>query len=176
MNPSSLLWVWTPLFAGLFSGRDSRPDLTIPVVLYDPSNVEQILLSFRDVYANEGRRSITIFDIAHFPDDSSWCYVTDAVNRSGLNPLRGLGTVTRKPFIDLSYLYRVPAGETGREVLALGARYHDMDLAASMPAAGRPLCSHLHDAAILAHAEGLTVTGILVAESNVSRFDFSLFI
>ncbi len=176
MNPPSTFWVWTPLFAGLFSGRDSQPDSIISVVLYDPANVEQILRSFRDVYENEGTRSATIFDVAHFPDDSSWCYVTDAVNRSGVNPLRGLGTVTRKPFIDLSYLYQVPAGEIGREVVALGDRYRDTNPAAFTSAVGRPLCSHLHDAAILAHAENLTVTGILVAEGYVPRFDFSLFI
>ena len=54
----------------------------------------------------------------------------------------------------------------------LGARY---DAAEDNPFAdslGRPLCSYLHDAAILAHAEGFAVTGVLVAESHVSRFDF----
>lgn len=175
MNRPSPLWVWTPLFADSFSGVDHKPDPTTYVVFYDPYNVEHILKSFRDVYENEGSRPVTIFDVAHFADNSTWCYVADAVNRSGANPLRGLGTVTRKPFIDLSYLYNVPAGETGLEVVALGARYTEIDPTDFKPAGDRPVCSHLHDAAILAHAERLIVTGILVAEEHISLFDSGLF-
>jgi len=131
-----------------------------------------MLSTFRRIREAEGDQPVIIFDIARFSDETKWSYVADGVNRSGANPLRGLGAVMREPFIDVSRLYSVPAGETGLEVVSLGARY---DAAEDNPLAdstGRPVCSYLHSAAILAHAEGLAVTGVLVAEAYVPRFDF----
>lgn len=169
----SPVWVWTPNFSRALAIAGLKPDPDIRIILYDPADPEKLLLSFRRIREDEGDRPVIVFDTARFPDKTEWAYVAEGVNRSGANPLRGLGAVMREPFIDLSQLYSVPASETGLEVVSLGARYdtaEDNPLAHSM---GRPVCGYLHDAAILAHAEGLTVTGVLVAESYVSRFDFS---
>ena len=71
-------------------------------------------------------------------------------------------------------IQQVLKDDPGLEVVSLGARYdtaEDNPLANSL---GRPVCGYLHDAAILAHAEGLAVTGVLVTESYISRFDFGL--
>ena len=171
----STLWVWTPLFSRSVSPEGLDPDPNIRIIRFDPADPEKLLLSFRQIREAEGDRPVTVFDIARFPDETEWAYVADAVNRSGINPLRGLGAVMREPFIDVSRLYSVPAGENGLEVVSLGTRY---DAAEDNPFAdslGRPVCGCLHDAAILAHAEGLAVTGILVAESHAPRFDFSRF-
>lgn len=151
-----------------------KPDPDIRTIRFDPADPEKLLLSFRRIREDEGNRPVTVFDIARFPDDKAWAYVADAVNRSGANPLRGLGAVLREPFLDVSRLYSVPAGETGLVAVSLGARYDAAKDDPVMRSTGRPVCSYLHDAAILAHAEGLAVTGIVVAESHVPRFDFRL--
>ncbi len=69
-------------------------------------------------------------------------------------------------------IQQVLKDDPGLEVVSLGARYdtaEDNPLANSL---GRPVCGYLHDAAILAHAEGLAVTGVLVAELHAARFNF----
>ncbi len=168
----SPVWVWTPLFSRRIATAGLEPAPDIRIIRFDPAGPEKLLLSFRRIREDEGDRPVIIFDIARLPDDKAWAYVADAVNRSGANPLRGLGAVLREPFIDVSRLYSVPAGQTGLEVVSLGARFSSIDSMPSEISPGRPLCSYLHDAAILAHAEGLAVTGIVVAESHASRFDF----
>ncbi len=174
MTTLSPAWVWTPNFSRSVSPEGLDPDPNIHIILYDPADPEKLLLSFRRIREDEGDHPVSVFDIARFPDERGWSYVADAVNRSGINPLRGLGAVMREPFIDVSHLYSVPVGETGLEVVSLGARY---DAAEGNPLAhslGRPVCGYLHDAAILAHAEGLIVTGFVVAEQHIPRFDFGL--
>ncbi len=175
MSKVSPLWVWTPHFSRAMAAAGLKPDPDIRTIRFDPADPEKLLLSFRRIREDEGNRPVTVFDIARFPDDKAWAYVADAVNRSGANPLRGMGAVMREPFIDVSHLYSVPAGETGLEVVSLGARYLGIDSVPSEIFPGRPICSCLHDAAILAHAEGLAVTGVLVAEAHVPYFDFSPF-
>ncbi|MBA7708984.1 hypothetical protein ES703_117891 [subsurface metagenome] len=175
MTTVSPVWVWTPHFARAMAAAGLKPDPDIRIIRFDPANPGGMLSTFRQLREAEGARPVIIFDTARFPDITEWAYAADGVNRSGANPLRGLGTVMRQPFIDVSRLYSVPAGETGREVVCLGARY---DAAEDNPLAdspGRPVCGYLQEAAILAHAEGLAVTGVLVAESHITRFDFSQF-
>ena len=174
MSTASPVWVWTPLFSRSVAPQGLDPDPNICLIHFDPSVPEKLLLSFRRIREDEGTRPVLIFDTARFTDKTEWAYVADAVNRSGVNPLRGLGTVMREPFIDVSRLYSIPAGKTGMEVVSLGARYDTAEDNPFADSLGRPICGYLHDAAILAHAEGLAVTGVLVAESYVSRFDFRL--
>ncbi len=174
MTTLSPVWVWTPNFSRSVSPEGLDPDPNIRIILYDPADPEKLLLSFRRIREAEGGRPVLIFDTARFPDKTELAYAADCVNRSGANPLRGLGAVMREPFVDVSRLYSVPAGKTGLEVVSLGTRYdaaEDNPLAHSL---GRPVCGYLHDAAILAHAEGFTVTGVVVAEQHIPRFDFGL--
>ncbi|MFB0516573.1 MAG: hypothetical protein ACETWG_08210 [Candidatus Neomarinimicrobiota bacterium] len=131
-----------------------------------------MLLAFRQLRAERGLVPVTVFDVARFPDDRPWAYVADGLNKSGVNPLRGLGALLREPFVDLSRLYLVPQGQSGVEAVALGARYPGTDLDSPAHSRRLPVCSYLHDAAILAHVEGLLVTGVLVAETHLRSFDF----
>ena len=172
MTTVTSVWVWTPHFSRAVAAAGLKPDPDIRIIRFDPADPGGMLSTFRQLREAEGARPVIIFDTARFPDKTEWAYAADGVNRSGANSLRGLGAVMREPFIDVSRLYSVPAGETGLEVVSLGARY---DAAEDNPLADspdRPVCGYLQDAAILAHAEGFTVTGVLVAEAQVPRFDF----
>ncbi|UCD37379.1 MAG: hypothetical protein JSW54_11180 [Fidelibacterota bacterium] len=131
-----------------------------------------MLLTFRSLYDEQGSLTVIVFDVARFPDDTKWAYVADAVGRSGANPLRGLGRLLRSPFIDVSRLYHLPADETGVVATSLGARYSELAPDAALLHSGRPLCGELHSAAVIAHAERLQVTGVLVAEPYLHEFDF----
>ena len=176
MTTVTPVWVWTPNFSRALAAAGLKQDPDIRIIRFDPADPGGMLSTFRQLREAEGARPVIIFDTARFPDITEWAYVADGVNRSGANPLIGLGAVMREPFIDVSRLYSVPASETGLEVVCLGARY---DAAEDSPLAdspgGRPVCGYLQDAAILAHAEGLAVTGVLVAEQHITRFDFSQF-
>ena len=132
---------------------------------YDPSDPGGALMSLRRLREEGFPGGVTIFDLARFPADRTWAYVADGINRSGGNPLRGLGSIMEEPFVDLSGLYTLPDGAAGVVAVALGERYPG-------ELSDRPVCSHLHDAAILAHTAGLPVTGVLVEEFHVADFDF----
>ncbi len=174
MSTASPVWVWTPLFSHAVGDLEPQKVPDTHIIRFDPADPGKMLLSFRRIREDEGDRPVTVFDVARFPDDKAWAYVADGVNRSGANPLRGLGAVLREPFIDVSRLYSVPAGENGLEVVSLGARYPAIESGLFESSRGRPICSCLHEAAILAHAEGLAVTGVLVAEAHVPGFNFGL--
>lgn len=165
------IWVWTPLFSRAIGDLEYQTVSGARIVWFEPEEPRLMLSSFLQLHEERGTQPAIIFDIARFPDETEWAYVADGTNRSGANPLRGLRALMREPFIDLSRLYYVPNGETGREVVALGARYSEIESATFKPARGRPVCSYLHNAAILAHAAGLPVTGVLVAEAHVPQFD-----
>lgn len=130
-----------------------------------------MLLTFRRLKAERADQPVVIFDIARFPNGASWAYVADGVNRSGTNPLRGLGTLMRQPFVDVSRLYHLPEGCEGVELVALGSRYPGGEALLAGLRPGRALGGYLHAAAILAHTEGLRVTGVLVVESHAAHFD-----
>ena len=168
----SPVWIWTPHFSRGVAAAGFKPDPDARIFRFDPAAPDQLLFAFRRIREAEGPRPVLVFDVARFPDKTEWTYIADGVNRSGSNPLRGLGAVTREPFIDVSRLYNVPVGEVGLEVVSLGARYDAAEYNPLADSLGWPVCGHLQSAAILAHAEGLTVTGVLVAEAYVSRFDF----
>lgn len=168
------VWVFTPHFSRSVAAG-LKPDPDIRIIRFDPADPGGMLTTFRQIRENEGDRPVLIFDTARFPDKTEWAYAADGVNRSGANPLWGLGALMREPFIDVSRLYSVPAGKTGLEVVSLGARYNAAEDNPLADSPGRPVCGYLQDAAILAHAEGLAVTGVLVAEAHVTRFDFSQF-
>ncbi len=170
----SPVWVWTPHFSRGVAAAGLNPDPDARIIRFDPADPGQLLFAFRRIREAEGARPVLVFDVARFPDKTEWTYVADGVSRSGANPLRGLGAVTREPFIDVSRLYSIPVGETGLEVVSLGARYNAAEDNPLADPLGRPVCGYLHDAAILAHAEGLAVTGVLVAEQHVPGFDFGL--
>ncbi|UCH62287.1 MAG: hypothetical protein JSU77_10830 [Fidelibacterota bacterium] len=172
---SSPVWVWTPHFSRATAAARLKSNPGIRIIHFDQADPEKMLLLFRRIREDVGDQPVTVFDLARFPDGREWSYVTDGVNRSGANPLRGLGAVMREPFIDVSQLYNVPTGELGLEVVSLGARYDAAEDNPLPDSRGRPVCGYLQDAAILAHTEGLAVNGVLVAESYVPHFDFSQF-
>ena len=166
------IWVWTPLFSRAIGDLEHQMVSGARIVWFEPEEPQLMLRSFLQFHEEQGAQPVIIFDIARFPDDSRWAYVADGVNRSGTNPLRGLGAVMREPFIDVSRLYHVPEGQAGIEAVFLGERYPESVSEASGPeTVTLAACSHLHSAAILAHTAGLLVTGVLVAEAHVPRFD-----
>ena len=163
MKAANFIWVWTPLFAqgGFAAGSRGpggvellRPDVTVP---------QEVLRAFRHRVKEDGVRSLVIFDVARFPAKTRWAYVADGINKSGFNPLRGLGPLLSHPFTDASRLYQVPRGETGVVATSFGDRYP--------VSSGRPgiNCSHLQTLALLAHAAGATVIGVLLAEAHLAQ-------
>ncbi len=191
MTDPSPLWVWTPIFSQ--ASATQKAGLAEPARLmhYDPHRSREALLAFRERGNAAGGAPVVIFDLARFPDETPWAYVRDGINRSGAHPLRGLAALLREPFVDLTHLYHVPAGETGVVADCIGARYPgdpSAELRLARPPRGgsgqgwatprgagpweRPVCSHLHDAAILAHTEGLRVTGVLVSAAHLPDFAF----
>ncbi len=165
MTGPSPLWVWTPTFARAGATQQAGPAERDRLMHYDPEHPREALLAFRDMGRTSGVTAVIIFDLARFPDETAWAYVRDGINRSGSHPLRGLAPLMREPFVDLTQLYHVPAGETGVVADCLGARYPGGP-------SERAVCGHLHDAAILAHSEGLRVTGVLVSEAQRPEFVF----
>ena len=165
MTGPSPLWVWTPTFSQ--ASATQKAGLAEPARLmhYDPHRSREALLAFRERGNAAGGAPVVIFDLARFPDETPWAYVRDGINRSGAHPLRGLAALLREPFVDLTHLYHVPAGETGVVADCIGARYPG-------DPSERPVCGHLHDAAILAHTEGLRVTGVLVSAAHLPDFAF----
>ena len=115
---------------------------------------EQNLLQLRRL-VQAGATALTLFDVGRLDVGEEWRYVDDVISKSGSNPLRGLGSLLRQPFIDVTRLYHYPAGQAGVTAIALGSRYE-----ASSEMA--PACGELHNLAILAHAEELKVTAIIV--------------
>ena len=144
MSKASPLWVWTPLFSHAVGDLEPQKVPDTHIIRFDPADPGEMLAAFRLIREDEGDRPVIIFDIARFSDDRDWAYIADGVNRSGSNPLRGLGAVMREPFIDVSRLYSVPVGETGLEVVGLGARYPAIESGPFEPSRGRPICGYLH--------------------------------
>ena len=141
------------------------------MVRFLPDRLREMLLTFRRIRKQEGAAPVIVLDVALFPDDTAWAYVADSVNRSGSNPLVGLGPLLTVPFPDLSRLYHVPAGHEGVTAVSLGTGFPPDPALPPGVTVGRILCGYLQHAAILAHVEGLPVTGVLVAEDQVPGFD-----
>lgn len=159
--------VVTPLF------REVSTEISLGenAIHFDPARPREMLLEFRRIAEADASLLICVLDVGRFSDETQWAFVADAVSRAGANPLRGLSRIMKEPFVDVTRLYRVPEDKSGEEVVALGDRYQDDPGLIPEVARGRPVCSHLHSAAILAHTEGLRVTGILVSESAIPGFD-----
>jgi len=154
------LWAFTPAFRRLWqAGQQVLPDGVKLVPEFQPGS-EQILLQLRRL-EQAGATVLTLFDVGRLNAGQTWRYVDDVISKSGVNPLRGLGSLLRLPFIDISRLYHCPAGQKGVTAIALGSRY-----AASGNTA--PACGELHHLAILAHAEELSVTAIIVTARAVT--------
>ncbi len=163
MKAANTIWVWTPLFAqgGLAAG--SRRPSGLQILKPDVRVPREVLLAFRHGVKADGVESLVIFDVARFPAKTRWAYVADGINKSGFNPLRGLGPLLSHPFIDTSRLYQVPRGETGVVATSFGDRY---PVSSDSPGI---ICSHLQTLALLAHAAGATVIGVLLAESHLDQ-------
>lgn len=165
MTAPAPLWVWTPAFAQSREVAGRAPGEVAHTIGYDPGKPAAALQNFRRLGEEGIHEPVIVVDVARFPDDSDWAYVADGINRSGVNPLRGLGALLREPFVDLTRLFHVPAGSKGVVAVFLGARYPGEP-------ADQPVCSYLQEAAILAHTADLPVLGVLVAEAHVAAFDF----
>jgi hypothetical protein len=166
----SKVLVPTPLFLEALVNAGVTYNFDATSIFFDPSKPEEMLLAFRLLSDNEKQPSVRVLDIGYFGDETQWAFVSDAVGHSGKNPLRGLGRIMKEPFVDVSRLYRVPRDSASVEVIALGDRYREYINHYQGAAHPRPACSHLHGAAILAHTEGLRVTGVLVSEAAIPNF------
>ena len=172
MTRDHLIWIWTPLFSKVAGAAAIPSREEIHILRYDPRSLREMLLTFRAWREQVGPCSALVMDIATFPDEQDWAYVADGIGKSGSNPLRGLGPLLHEPFVDVSRLYHLRQGTSGITVMALGDRYLTVDTAALAARSSLPVCSHLQEAAILAHAEGFSVTGVLLAEHVAPHFDF----
>ena len=163
MKAASTIWAWTSLFSQGGLAADSAPPSGLKILRPDVRVPRKLLLAFRHSVKADKVRSVVIFDVARFPGKGPWAYVADGINKSGANPLRGLGPLLSQPFTDTSRLYQVPLDETGVVANSLGDRYPG--------SSDRPdiICSHLQTLALLAHAAGAAVTGVLVAESQLAQ-------
>ena len=161
--PLPPLWAFTPAFdqwwveAGhvLPDGVDLLPGARMLP--------DEKLRQLRQV-RGDSREAIRLFDIGRLPDGRPWHYVADVVSKSGVNPLRGMGRLLKEPFVDVSRLYHLPAGASGLTITALGDRF---DASSGVT----PACGELHHLAILAHAESLKVTAVIVAGGRLSTLD-----
>jgi hypothetical protein len=171
MVSKSNVLVPTPLFRFALKNAAVELDSGAHCIPFDPSIPDEMLLAFRRLAAEQTAPSVLVLDVGHFWDETQWAFVSDAVGRSGANPLRGLGRIMKEPFVDVTRLYYVPNGSKGLEVIALGDRFKEYPGADFRDPQKRPVCSYLHGAAILAHAEGLRVSGVLVSESALPRFN-----
>lgn len=153
------VWAFTPAFRQLWDAAEKSRPAAVDLLTDNPLTPEKKLLQFRQL--RKGRvTAVTLFDVGRLPDGDDWRYTQDVVSKSGANPLRGLGSLLKEPFVDVSRLYHCPAGHTGITVTALGRRY------AGNPNIS-PACGELHHLAILAHAAGLNVTAVIVAAKAV---------
>ncbi len=160
------LWIFTPSFAEAWRSAGQRVPPAVRLLI-TPQEPSQQLALFRQ-QREAGAEAVTILDLGRIPERQPWAYISDAVNRSGSNPLRGLTDRMREPFIDVTTLYHRPADSAGLEVIALGDRYRDQIQVS-------PACGILHHLALVAHAEGFQVTGILVDEESLAGLDPAAF-
>lgn len=142
---------------------DKKPAPDGRIMTGDVMNYLQALLHFRKA-KSEGYSKAVILDIGRLPVGKIWDYVGDAINKSGSNPLRGLGPQLLEPFIDVTQLYSVPDNVKGLEIIALGDRYDSATMV-------NPACGWLHHLAIVAHAEKLRVMGIVLDAARLEDFD-----
>ena len=173
MVADSTVLVPTPLFLHALEKTGVDFYFGATTVFFDPYQPEEMLRAFRRLAEAGKQPSVCVLDIGCFGDETQWAFVSDAVGRSGKNPLRGLGRIMKEPFVDVSRLYHIPGGMAGVEVIALGDRYQEHLDQCQHAAHARPFCSHLHGAAVLAHTEGLRVTGVLVSESAIPNFNIA---
>lgn len=170
MKAANTIWVWTPLFAQGALAAGSRGPSGVEILRPDVRVPREVLLAFRHGVKVDGVRSLVIFDVARFPAKTRWVYVADGINKSGFNPLRGLGPLFGNPFTDTSRLYHVPRGETGVVATSFGDRY---PVSSDSPGI---ICSHLQTLALLAHVAGATVTGVLFAETHLTEISSERFL
>jgi hypothetical protein len=161
----------TPLFLKALENAGVTFDFDATSIFFDPSKPEEMLLAFRLLSDTGKKPSVCILDIGCFRDETQWAFVSDAVGHSGKNPLRGLGRIMKEPFVDVSRVYHVPRGAASVEAIALGDRFQKHLAQCQSAVHPRPVCSHLHGAAILAHTEGLRVTAVLVSEAAIPNFN-----
>jgi hypothetical protein len=171
MVAESKVLVPTPLFLQALENAGAAFDFGTSSIFFDPSKPEEMLLAFRLLSDKKKKPSVCVLDMGCFRDETRWAFVSDAVGHSGKNPLRGLGRIMKEPFVDVSRLYHVPRSAAGVEVIALGDRFQEHLDHCQGAAHPHPVCSHLHGAAILAHTEGLQVTGVLVSEEAIPNFN-----
>jgi hypothetical protein len=164
MNWKPAIWVWTPAFAEVAAELGLVPPESVQLVQFAPDESKVMLLTFRLYHRTSPHTPMIIFDLARFRDDRKQAYVRDGIGRMGTNPLRGLGPLLREPFIDVSRLYHLPAGEDGVIAVSIGSRFRSHEYDPTAIQSNYPVCSFLQSAAILAHSEGFNVTGVLVSE------------
>ncbi|MFC1746832.1 hypothetical protein ACFLZR_00670 [Candidatus Neomarinimicrobiota bacterium] len=116
-----------------------------------------LLRQLQEMYTH-GQRKLVVADLGQSSQDSPWAFIADGINRTGNNPLRGLGDNVDHPFLDTSHLYYVPPGYKGITVVAVGDRKTSLTDALT--------CSYGHTLALLGHAAKLKVIGLLFAEDR----------
>lgn len=150
-----LLWLPTPAAqAFIDNGQiiiDPIDDLLRLAITNWRESVEKLRAWITE---NPGRHAI-ILDVGNCSEGRSFVFVKDSINRSGENPLRGLGGMMERPFLDIGELYSIPEPNVGIVADCYGGRNHGK-ISAGVSA------TYLHQLAIVAHLEKLPKYGIVV--------------
>lgn len=159
-------WVLTKAFYGLIAKRDEKVVSKEERIIFDEDDPARLVKELEQI-RHERITRISIIDLAIMPEDRTWAFVEDSINRSGSNPMRKIRGLSEDMFIDLGQLYMVPKGQKGITVLSLGARFEEeaREQIAS--------CGHLHTISVIAHAMNLEVSAIVVSEEKFNKAAFS---
>lgn len=156
----------TKFFYGLLAEKEESLAIKGEVTIFDETDLAQLVNDLGKI-RSQGRKRLNIFDVAIMPDDKNWAFVEDGINRAGTNPLRQLGGLSENRFIDIGHLYVVPKGQTGIQILSLGARFKEVEVS------NKAICGHLQNGAIVAYAMGFEVTAIVVTEKYMKQLAFN---
>lgn len=159
-------WVLTKAFYGLIAKRAEKVVSKEERIIFDEEDPAQLVKELEQI-RHQRITAVSIFDLAIMPEDRTWAFVEDSINRSGSNPMRKIKGLRKEMFIDLGQLYMVPKGQKGITILSLGARFKE-------EARGQiATCGHLHAISVIAHAMKLDVSAIVVSEEKFNKAAFS---
>ncbi len=150
-----LLWLPTPAAQKFIDSGKIIIDPIDELLHLNIANWRKSIAKLRGWIAENPGRQAIILDVGNCPAGRSFVFVKDSINRSGENPLRGLGKMMERPFLDIGELYSVPEPHVGKVVDCYGGRSPG-NTGAGISA------TYLHQLAIVAHLEKLPKYGIVV--------------
>lgn len=158
--------IMTKSFYELLVEKEESLAIKGEVTIFDATDLAQLVNDLGKI-RSQRRKRLNILDVAIMPDDKYWAFVEDGINRSGTNPLRQFGELSENRFIDVGNLYVVPKGQTGIQIISLGARFKEVEVSK------KAICGHLQNGAIVAHAMGFEVTAIVVTEKYMKQLTYN---